>query len=324
MSFNNATTSNNIAAKHLKDRSAFKKINKSGGGHFRMIKSPKSEYNFYSHNTANKNMTLNNAQKELPSPMISVNNDFKDDQSNMYNILDKNREDYQKNNVFYQNNSSNNVPSDNNKKSSILSFKDNHEQTDNQNVSKANTHDPFLGFANMKRVQPNKKQDNYIPIPSIYEPNYLFNKGNESSNQQLNYNINNLGNLQQNIKFEKSKHDMRTKSSRRKHVKSDFTQIINKKDMRPSNKSKMDEYLIPNANKGEKIVDNNTLLENETQILPGYNYTSKLLNFEAKFGKTPTMNNIPDVLPVLEIENVIYKLMISWTWAYWLTLLKVF
>jgi hypothetical protein len=166
----------------------------------------------------------------------------------------------------------------------------------------------------MKLGHPTKKQDNYMPIASIYEPSYLFNKANETSNPQINYNINNLGNLQQNIKFEKTKHDMRSKSSRRKHVKSDFHQIIKKKDIRPSNKSNMDEYLIPNANKGEKIVDGSSLLQNETQVLPGYNYTSKLLNFEANFGKTPTMNNIPDISPLLEIENVYKKIITSWIW----------
>lgn len=314
MSFNNTNVSNNIAAEHLKDRSAFKRIINRGEHPFRMIKSPKSEYNIYSnhrhhHNNNNKNTSNVTAPKELPSPMISVNNDFKDDQSNVYNILDKNREDVYKNNVFYQGNSSNNAQSIN-EKSSILSFKDNQDQSDYQYHLKAALKDPFINYTNLKRNQPNNTKDmNNLP-KSIYEPGYMFSKnGSELPNQKISYNMNDIGNLQSNMKLDTFKNDIRNKSSQRKQVISNFHQIIPNQNITLNHKNNLDDFFIQIPNEKNQIEENNQEKKNDTENIPNYNYTKKSLNFQSQFKNTQTMNKIQNVSSLLQIQDVkIFKL----------------
>ena len=247
MTFNNNQMSKNITVDHLKDRSAFKRVNKTTNSHFRTIKSPKSEYNFY-HHKQNKSNTILGPQKDISSPLVSVNNEFKDDNQNIFGLVGRIKEDFSKTNVFYQN-SSNNVPSQNNYKSSILSFKDKDDDFIYQNFNKGGSKDPFQGLPNIKLIQPIRKPENYSPYNSVNENSFIFNTGVDTPNQNFKYNIKNLGNLQQNIKFDISKQDVR-KSQQPRTILPEFQQIISKKEFRPSNKSKNDEYL--NLNNNEK------------------------------------------------------------------------
>lgn len=273
----------------LNDLYRYKKSN-ARGRQLELIKSPKSEMNNYLLREA-KSHGKGVAGRDF-SAMVSVK-DYKDNISNQDALSRRNNKGENANpNPFYQN-SSNNLPSNNiseqNYKSSILSFKDN--QNDVANLSaNAKPDDPMVVLQSLRlknnshpfgRNQamgfnshfPFKNEPSFHPIQ---EPKVLPE-------------INKLVNLQQ-MSFEKTKKRNLASPQLRRPI---FQPIYPKKVVRPSITSNADELINP-ANDQTSIKSPPFLhsVDRETQILPPYNYSAKCSNFHSTFKQTALKNEI--------------------------------
>jgi hypothetical protein len=255
-----------------------------------MIKSPKSEMNNYLLREA-KGLGKGNKGRDF-SAMVSVK-DYKDNISNQDALSRRNKGETANPNPFYQN-SSNNLPSNNiseqNFKSSILSFKDN--QIDMANLSaNVKPDDPMVVLQSLRYKGASPHSYSRAQQPGF---NSHFPYVNEPSFQPVQEpnklpEINKLVNLQQ-VSFEKTKNRGLSSPQLRRPI---FQPIYPKKVVRPSITSNAEELLAGNMEQGSvKSPPFLQSVDRETQILPAYNYSAKCSNFHTTFKQSLLKNEI--------------------------------
>ena len=273
----------NYNMNHLQDIYRLGKGNKFGR-HLEMIKSPKSEMNNVMRTKKNNAKGFQNGDF---SALVSVN-DYKDNISNQDALsrrIVKGNTSHK--NVFYQN-SSNNLPSNNiseqNLKSSILSFKDN--QNDATNLSaNVKPDDSMLVLQSLRFKGNHQGFFKQPPLPF----NSHFPYGNEPSFQpiydkQKPLEMNPLGNLQQ-MSFENQ--NQRNRNSPQITRGPAFRSIFPKKTIRPSITSNNEDLLMNNEVSSPPLMPS---VDRETQIMPAYNYSAKHLNLPSNFGNNFLQN----------------------------------
>ena len=269
-----------------------------------MIKSPKSEMNTYllrgpkSHGKGLQNRDF--------SAIVSVK-DYKDNISNQDALSRRVKGDIPTNNVFYQN-SSNNLPSNNisdhNYKSSILSFKD--TQNDAANLSANVKADDSMVVLQSLRFN-GTPSGFYKSNPINFNTHFQY--GIEPSFVPLHEpqnlpKINKLVNLKQ-VSFENQK-KRNISSPQLTRGRAAFHPIFPKKTLRPSMTSNTDDILIQNNEQGDAKSPPFLLsVDRETQILPTYNYSSKLSNFNVLLNQNYLNNHKSKTLSKWDIQKVI-------------------
>ena len=272
----------NYNMNHLRDLYGLGKTNKFGR-HLEMIKSPRSEMNNLMRGPKSSGKGFQNRDF---SALVSVN-DYKDNISNQDALSRRVKGDISQKNVFYQN-SSNNLPSNNiseqNLKSSILSFKDN--QNDATNLSANVKPDDSMMVLQSLRFKGNHPGF-YKKLPLPFNSHFPY--GNEPSFQPIHDNkkpleMNPLGNLQQ-MSFENQ--NKRNRNSPQLTRGPAFRSIFPKKTIRPSITSNNEELLLNNEVTSPPFMHS---VDRETQILPAYNYSAKHLNLQSSFNKNYLKN----------------------------------
>lgn len=264
-----AGDSKNLNLRYPQDSKGFRAVQRYGRGHS-IIKSPCSELNTY--NPADK--------KNDPKKNVSVNNEFKDNISQQDLISRKMKVENE--NPFYDHShqlASHNM-SEQNFKNSILSFKDNLVDPNNHMMNvqhedsmrmlqNLNTRPPFPNSILTGVSNP--------PFSGIFghEPQFAPTGGHEFYPQK--YEIDKLINLESVFLNKRNSSPIQVNSP--KIVSSsipNFQPVFPKKGIRPSLKSHAEEISIPDNDDKAKHFYN----DRETQILPGYNYTSQDQNMD--------------------------------------------
>ena len=291
----------NLSLRYPQDGKGFKVVKRFGRG-AGMIKSPCSELNTY--NPAEK--------KGEKAQNVSVHHDFKDNISQQ--DLISRRMKVENENPFYDHShqlASHDI-SEQNFKNSILSFKDNMADP-KYSIMNVQHEDSMRMLQNLQNRPPFPNSmlgvtPSHAPFPRLFpqEPQFAPTGGNDFYPQK--YEIDKLINLESVFLKKRNSSPIQINSPKiRNPAVPKFQPMFPKKGIRPSIKSHADEVLIPDNDENNKPFYN----DRETQILPGYNYTSQDQNMDVSTSLYRSKSHFgaslkPSVHFMFKIEKVEY------------------